>query len=211
MKLFDDESLKKIVDASVEDLYACCLTLLEDLPGPSSGSYPYTRKYFIGEEMDVYRKTKPIYDLLRIYVFELVRRNILRTEDLEENFYVNETNRCSPKRSILLESQAACSKCFEPFKLDDKIVLVPTRCRMFAYGKIDSFMMCEPCSVPFGPYHKNDERVVTPEVVKELEWMNYNLMWRDSKEILSPLIREKYKHLSYIKLTMLKHAKESLE
>lgn len=210
MALFDDDSLEKLKQETIEDLYACCVTLLEDLPGPSSGGYPYTRKYSIGEDMELYEKTKPVYDLIRIYLFELIRRNVLKMEDLEENFDVNHTNADSPNRSIMLEREAVCSKCFEAFKLGDPIILVPTRCRMFAHGKIKSFMMCTPCSLPYGPYHNNDERIVTPEVIKELKWMNYNLMWRDSKEILLPFLRSKYKHIQYIRRTMLRQVKESL-
>ena len=208
VSLFQDPSLEKIEQSSTEDLYGCCLTLLENLPGPSSGGYPYTRKYSIEEDMSLFVKTKPIYDSIRIYVFELIRRNVLRMEDLEENFDLNSTYQGSPNRSIFLEREAVCSKCFEPFPLEAKIVLVPTTCRMFAHGKIKSFMMCETCSNPYGPYHKNDERIVTSELIKELEWMNYNLMWRDSKEILLPLFRSKYKHLQYVKRTMLKQIQE---
>jgi hypothetical protein len=205
MNLFEDDSFGQ---SSVEDLYIGCLTILDDLPGPSSGGYPYTRKYSLNEDMDLFAKTKPMYDLLRLYLFELIRRNILRMEELEENFDLNSTYEGSPNRSITLERNACCSKCFEPFHLDQPIVLVPTTCRMFAHGKIKSFMMCVPCSSPYGPYHKNDERVVSPELIQELEWMNYNLMWRDSKEILLPLLRKKYRHLQYIQRTMLAQRKE---
>lgn len=211
MNLFEDESLEKINQSSVEDLYVCLLTLLEGLPGPSSGAYPYTRKYLIEEDMELFHKTKPVYDLIRLYLFELIRRTILTMKDLEENFDLNQTHEDSPNRSILLERDAICSKCFEPFQMGESIVLVPTKCRMFAHGKIKSFMMCVPCSLPYGPYHKNDERLVTPEVLKELEWMNYNLMWRDSKEILLPLIYSNYRHLRYLKRTMIKQTKEKSE
>lgn len=207
MYLFEDDSLEKIGESSVEDLYVGCLTLLEDLPGPSSGGYPRTRKYSIDEDKSIFAKTKPMYDLIQFYLFELIRRNILRMEDLEENFDLNSTYEGSPNRSITLEKNAICSKCFEPFQLSQPILLVPTTCRMFAHGKIKSFMMCVPCSSPYGPYHKNDERVVTTELIKELEWMNYNLMWRDSKEILLPLLRSKYKHLTYVKRTMISQSK----
>jgi len=210
MALFEDPSLEKISQDSVEDLYIGCLRLLEDLPGPSSGAYPYTRKYSFDEDMDLFQRTKPAYDLIRIYLFELLRRNVLRMEDLEENFDLNSTYGTSPNRSILLEKEAVCSKCFEPFPLGANIILVPTTCRMFAHGKINTFMMCETCSNPYGPYHKNDERIVTAELIQELEWMNYNIMWRDSKEILLPLFRSKYKHLQCVKRTMLKGIKEIL-
>lgn len=203
--LFEDDSFST---SSVEELYKGCLSILEDLPGPSSGGYPYTRKYSLNEDMDFFAKTKPMYDLLRLYLFELIRRNILRMEELEENFDLNSTYEGSPNRSITLEKNAGCSKCFEPFQLEQPILLVPTTCRMFAHGKIKSFMMCVSCSSPYGPYHKNDERVVTPELIQELEWMNYNLMWRDSKEILLPLLRSKYKYLQYIQRTMLAQRKE---
>jgi hypothetical protein len=210
MALFEDKSFEKIRQSSVEDLYASLLSLLEGLPGPLSGAYPYTRKYLIEEDLDLFHKTKPIYDLIRLYLFELIRRTILTIKDLEENFDLNQTHEDSPNRSILLEKNAVCSKCFEAFQMSDPIVLVPTKCRMFAHGKIKSFMMCVPCSLPYGPYHKNDERVVTPEVLKELEWMNYILMWRDSKEIVLPLIYSKDRHLKHVKRTMIKQMKETL-
>jgi hypothetical protein len=202
MNLFEHESLN--MDGTVEDLYIRGLALLEELPGPSSGGYPYTRKYSIEEDMELFHKTKPMYDWIRLYLFELIRRNSLRMEELEENFDLNSTYQGSPNRSITLEKEAICSKCFEAFRVGDPIVLVPTACRMFAHGKIKSFMMCEPCSNPYGPYHPNDERVVTADLIIELEWMNYNLMWRDSKEILLPLFRSKLRYLQYIKRTMIK-------
>jgi len=211
MNLFEDESLEKFSQSSVEELYECILALLEGLPGPSSGAYPYTRKYLIEEDMDRFHKTKSVYDLIRLYLFELIRRGILTMKDLEENFDLNQTHEDSPNRSILLERDAVCSKCFETFQMGHLIVLVPTKCRMFAHGKIKSFMMCVPCSLPYGPYHKNDERVITHEVLKELEWMNYILMWRDSKEILLPLLRSNYRHLRYVKRTMITQMKEHLE
>lgn len=208
LSLFQDPSLEKIGQDSTEDLYTRCIKLLEDLPGPSSGGYPHTRKYSIEEDMELFLKTKPLYDSIRIYLFELIRRNVIRMEDLEENFDLNSTYEGSPNRSILLEREASCSKCFELFPLCAKIILVPTTCRLFAHGKIKSFMMCETCSNPYGPYHKNDERIVTPEWIEELEWMNYNLMWRDSKEVLLPFFRTKYRHLQYVKRTMLKQIQE---
>lgn len=207
MNLF--ESPKKM-SQSVEELYEGLLTLLEGLPGPSSGAYPYTRKYSIEEDTSLFHETKPVYGLIRLYLFELFHRTILTMKELEENFDLNQTQEDSPNRSILLEKDAVCSKCFEAFRMGDPIVLVPTNCRLFAHGKITSFMMCGPCSLPYGPYHKNDERVITEEVLKELEWMNYNLMWRDSKEILLPLLRSKYRHLLYVKRTMTQ-MKETLE
>jgi len=199
MNLFEDDSFSHV---STEDVYVNCLTLLESLPGPNSGGYPYTRKYLIEEDVSLFHETKPVYDSIRMYLFELIRRNVIRMEELVENFDLNSTYEGSPDRSILLEKDAVCSKCFEPFQRDVPIVLVPTTCRMFAHGKIKAFMMCAPCSLPYGPYHKNDERVVTPELIPVLERMNYDLMWRDSKEILLPLLRSKYKHLMYIKRTM---------
>jgi len=211
MSLFEDDSLTKLQSEPTEILYEGCLTLLEGLPGPSVGAYPYRRKYSLDEDMDLFHKTKPAYDLIRLYVFELLRRNVLRTEDLEENYDVNHTQEDCPNRSIVLEKDASCSKCFEPFRLGEPIVLVPTKCRMFAHAKIKSFMMCEPCSVPYGPYHPNDQFVVTEDFIRVLERMNYDLMWRDSKEILVPLFRVKYRHLMYLKRTMIKQGKELLE
>jgi len=165
----------------------------------------------VEEDMELYRKTRPVYDWIRLYLFELIRRSVLRMEDLEENFDLNATYEKSPQRSIVLEKHAACSKCFEPFHLGKNIVLVPTTCRLFAHGKIKAFMMCVPCSLPYGPYTENDERVVTPALMLELEWMNYVLMWRDSKEILLPLFRTKYRHLMYVKKTMIKETQETQE
>ena len=106
MSLFDHDSLEQLKKAPVEDIYVCCLTLLEDLPGPSSGGYPYTRKYSIEEDMSLFIQTKPMYDLIRMYLFELIRRNVFRMEDLEENFDLNSTYEGSPNRSILVEREA---------------------------------------------------------------------------------------------------------
>jgi hypothetical protein len=131
-------------------------------------------------------------------------------EDLEENFDLNSNYQGSPNRSILLEQEAVCSTCFEPFPLGVKIILVPTTGRMFSHGKIKSFMMCEPCANPFGPYHPNNERIVTPELIQELKRMNYDLMWRDSKEILLPFFRSKYKHLQCVKRTMIQQIQETV-